>query len=162
MDLNKFSEKEEISIVGEDKIIELALAIAHHFLHGKVPIRVVYEGSHIMNLPINTPKELDNFYNLCVDLRFHGDMKIHQLLSWTTDNFPDHNYYLVITANMNQEVFDKLFKMGQYGMQITFFYIRTKQEDHNKNMLDALGDIGIRTYDIWMDDDLEELFGVSN
>jgi len=160
MDLTKISSDASTELIAEDKIIELCLAISNNFLHNKIPVRIMYETIKINATSILTPREFEAFYNMCIDVRFDATDGLDFLINEMTGKYPEHDYYILVTTKLGNDLYDRLYRMGKSGKQITFFYIRTEREDTKKSMLDALSDTGIRVYDIWMDDDLEELFGI--
>jgi hypothetical protein len=159
LDLQKISDDLEIKLIAEDKIIELSLAIANNFFQNAIPIRVLYETSQRTNHSIRTAKDFQLFYQLCTDISFSTSNGMNHFLGDVMGKYPDNDYFVLILAALDYELYDRLYKMGKKGKQITLFYIRTTMQDSNKFMLQALSDTGICVYDIWMDDDLEELFG---
>jgi len=159
LDLQKASEDEYCNFIAEDKIIELALAITNHFFQDKIPLRIFYEHSGEKEIVVNRKKDLENFYEQYDAFNFHGKIPFHLLIEESSKNYLENDYYIMISTKMNIEIFHQLLLLRKKGNQITFFYIRILQDDNMNHMLEALHEIGITVYDIWMDEDLLKLYG---
>lgn len=159
IDLQKASENEHSNFIAEDKIIELSLAIANHFFQDRIPLRLIYDHSGKKEIAINQRTDLEHFYEQCIAFNFRGKIPIHLLIEDCFQKYIENDYYIIISAKMNVEIFQQLFSLRKRGNQITFFYIRILHDDSIKHMINALHEIGITVYDIWMDEDLLTVFG---
>lgn len=161
MDLTKIDADYDEILIVEDKIIELSLMIIQGFYQAKIPVRTIFESTHLYNEPIRTAKEFELFYNKCTELEFHSKRLVNLLVNDCIHRYSENNYYIIVTAILDRELFETVLSMAKNGKQITFFYIRRLEDEMRGRMLKAMRDIGICVYDIWMDADLLELFHIS-
>lgn len=159
VDLQKASKDTHTNFVSEDMVIELALAIANHFSQDQIPLRLIYANSKKQEFLIAQRKDLEIFYEKCITLAFQGKTPLHQLIDGYFSKQKENDYYIIISTKMDSEIFQKLFSLREEGKQITFFYIRILHDDSMKHMILALQEIGITMYDIWMNEDLLDIFG---
>jgi hypothetical protein len=158
VDLYKASPDEEINLIAEDKVIELALAIANHFLISLVPLRIIYEAVNRTEILLEHKEHLNHFYEQCSISKFQNSVPIHTIIQ---DYYAKHfnkDYYIIISAALNPTILEELYNLQKQGKQITYFFIRTKTDPDTDNYLKVLQYLGIQAYDIWMDEDLEKTF----
>ena len=158
IDLQKVSTEDAINLVSEDKVVELSLAIANHFLLHLIPLRIIYQDHKKTEVLLHGKKDLNNLYEQCINFKFQNTTPIHTLIRDYCTKHLSNDYYIIISPNLNRDLFENLFALQKKGKQITFFYIRTSSESSPNHLLQVLKNNGVVIYDIWMDEDLLKTF----
>lgn len=161
-DLHPVSEFDEVNLVVEDKIIELAIGISRLFFQERVPLQVLYQDKHFQSKDIKTKRNFDDFYQHCSELSFQAkDFGTTLLLEWIqTHGLQDS--YLLITSFLDKISCAEILRLRKLGLRLSFFYIRKNREDDAWVMLKAMEEAGIEVYDIWMEDDLLQAYGLNS
>lgn len=161
-DLFAYSTEDDIKMMAEDKIIELSLAISNLFLAERIPLLLLFQEKKLQMTEIVTKRDLEDFYQHCNEMTFQAREKGPELfLDWIRDQ-PLHQAYLLITPFLSEKIFTELLRLRKLGLRLSFFYIRCQREDSSTAMLKAMEEAGIDVYDIWMDDDLLEIYGLNS
>ena len=161
-DLHPVSESDDLNLVVEDKIIELAIGITRLFYQERVPLQVMYQEKYFQNIEIKTKRDFDDFYQHCSDISFQAkDFGIQLLLEWIqTHGLQDS--YLLITSVLDKISCAEILRLRKMGLRLSFFYIRKDREDGTWVMLKAMEEAGIEVYDIWMEEDLLQAYGLNS
>lgn len=167
LDLRKNNYSYEQNIMLEDKIIECAVAVVNYCLKNWIPINLVYHFNGLNNIEAKNIMDFDKIYDLLSNVSFDQDVHLKDLLKiYSRDNVKKVDL-MIFTLNIDYELYDEIYNLKAAGYDVNLFYVSSEDFSISSksivnDILMDLPEIGVTTYKIDIDDNLETLFNAAS
>ncbi len=170
LDLMKLELSTENRAIIEDMLIECTVSIINYCLSNWIPINFAYlksealkpetDQAELINIPAKNPLDFEYIYNILSKITFSGGEHLKDVLDvFLFENYKKSNVIL-ITANLNYDLFNQIHKLQLSGHELSLIYISPERLVGKDSEVDAilsfLPEIGVLTYTINVNDDIKE------
>lgn len=159
MDLSHIQEKEELKYIYEDQIIECSLAMVNYCKDNNTKSTIYFEYNGLKRVDIHSKVDFDLFYQLCVQFHFRSTMTLDHIVSESSKNGGNDNFYIVITHKITHEFILKAILLRERGNDIGILLI-SDLVDEDDNYIRELKESGILVKVITREDSISEVLSL--
>jgi len=148
---------EQYSVIAEDKIVEIVVALSHYCLKKMIPIDLFY-GEEEPIIAANL-SEFDKIFTCAAHSEFLQTEMLEVMLGSILGNQSSQVNISVITSNLTEILLDELVGAYYFGHHVVLVYVPPQNDSDQANgMVNSLQEIGMKVYRINIDDDILDYF----
>lgn len=134
----------------EDQMIECTVSIINHLLNRAIPIELIMYNGDRLELGGENLHDFPYIYNFLAPLSFEGRFSIEQILTMEQSNMDMNSNTILITHNINSELFNRMCILKQVGIYPMLFLIEDfKHKDYDMDdIIKQLNEKGIPSYKV--------------
>lgn len=160
LDLKSMDVPREIKIKLEDNLIEAAVAVIRYCLFKFIPVNLVYYMNDIVQMEAKAPSDFERVYKTLAQIRFNQNVAVTDIIELFLIDSSKKKDVFVITANLNYDLYDQLYKTRFNGYEVSVIYVSSASltgasSPEVENILSSFPDVGITVYRINADDDIK-------
>lgn len=167
LDLQKNNYSNEQNIVLEDKLIECTVAVVYHCLSNWIPINFVYHSREVNKIEAKNTTDFEKIYDLLSNVSFDQDIHIKDLLNIYSRDNANKMDLIIFTSNIDYDLYNELYNLKAAGHDVNIVYVCAEDlmvNDKNmvRDILTGLTEIGVDTYKVNVDDNIETVLKYSS
>jgi len=148
---------EQYSVIAEDKIVEIVVALSHYCLKKMIPIDLYY-GEEEPIIAANL-SEFDKIFSCVAHSEFLQTEMLDVMLGSILNNQSGQVNISVITSHLTDILLDELVGAYYFGHHVVLVYVPPQSDsDQADGMFNSLLEIGMKVYRINIDDDILDYF----
>lgn len=162
LDLQKNHYLDGENIILEDKIIESTVAVLHYCLYNWIPVNLIYYSGSFVNIHAKNHLMFNEIYEILAKIKFNEIIPVKDLLEVYVNSTILKTNILIFTANLDYELYNQIYKTSTSGYDVSLIYISSEnltgvKNQEAGNILSFLPEIGVNTYKMNIDDDIQNV-----
>lgn len=163
MDLSKNNFGLEKNVIIEDKHIEVVIAVLRSSIQSGTTVKLVYHDEEVWAIENKNLLDFENAYQALAKVKFNQKIDIQTIINSQITYGINKPELLISTSNVNEEIYEILFRLAAEGYDIRLIYISPEEmtgekKQDVKQTLSDLSESGIRVYTVNMSDDIADVF----